>query len=367
MLAIAIENFDSSLLRKECTKRVNDKLRNRNGSRQKQTENERRVESTNPRIQHPEEVLTTLHKVAEKIDKHHHNVNLATLTGISSSIAGGAAGIGGLILAPMSGGLSLALSAGGLVGTVAGSATTLGASIAEVYLTKDLTEKASKVLETDAFYTNALSAAFKEVLLHEQEVIGILSELKNDTLLEDLEKVLRSSSCCDEMKKRFAHMKDGANSLEDILILVKSLYPEDHEFLRQLKKTDDLFGEAPSLSSTLSSSSGFFQGLKELAVVGPDTLKSISGAALQSTAANSAQIASCATQVITASLGAVFVALDIYQFMKTSKNYDEGSKTELANKMRSVAEDLEKEKQQIMKLNEFYRQQIHVDIFNDTQ
>ncbi|GFX95763.1 uncharacterized protein TNCV_4886891 [Trichonephila clavipes] len=364
MLEIAIENFDSILLCKECTKRVNDKLRNRNGSRQKQTENERRVESTNPRIQHPS--TNCSNRCPPSKENFHHFIR-STLTGISSSIAGGAAGIGGLILAPMSGGLSLALSAGGLVGTVAGSATTLGASIAEVYLTKDLTEKASKVLETDAFYTNALSAAFKEVLLHEQEVIGILSELKNDTLLEDLEKVLRSSSCCDEMKKRFAHMKDGANSLEDILILVKSLYPDDHEFLRQLKKTDDLFGEAPSLSSTLSSSSGFFQGLKELAVVGPDTLKSISGAALQSTAANSAQIASCATQVITASLGAVFVALDIYQFMKTSKNYDEGSKTELANKMRSVAEDLEKEKQQIMKLNEFYRQQIHVDIFNDTQ
>ncbi|GIY87408.1 uncharacterized protein CDAR_320571 [Caerostris darwini] len=313
-----------------------------------------------------EDVLDTIKKVAEKIDKHHHNVNLATLAGISSSIAGGTAGIGGLILAPMTGGLSLALSAGGLVGTVAGSATTLGANIAEVYLTKDLTERVSKVLETDAFYTKALSSAFKEVLLHEQEVIGILSELKNEALLEDLEKVLRSSPCCDEIKKRFSHLKDGANSLEDILVLVKSLYPEDHEFLHQLKKTDDLFGEAPTLSSTLSSSSEFFQAVKELATVGPDTLKSIGGVALQSSAASGAQLAFCVTQVITAGLGAVFVALDIYQFMKTSKNYDQGSKTELANRMRSVAADLEKEKEQIMKLNEFYRQQIHVDIFSDT-
>ncbi|KAF8767616.1 uncharacterized protein LOC129967122 isoform X2 [Argiope bruennichi] len=313
-----------------------------------------------------QEVLSTLNTVAEKIDKHHQNVNLATLAGISSSIAGGAAGIGGLILAPMSGGLSLALSAGGLVGTVAGSATTLGASIAEVYLTKDLTEKVQKVLETDAFYTKALSAAFKEIILHEQEVISIISELKNEAMLEDLEKVMRSSPCCDEIKRRFSHLKEGANSLEDILILVKSLYPEDQEFLHQLKKTDDLFGEAPTLSSTLSSSSEFFQAVKELTTVGPETLKSISGAALQSTAASSAQIASCTTQIITAGLGAVFVALDIYQFMKTSKNYDQGSKTELANKMRNVAEDLEKERQQIMKLNEYYRRQIHVDLMSDS-
>lgn len=145
------------------------------------------------------------------------------------------------------------------MGTVAGSATTLGASIAEVYLTKDLTERAAKTLETDAFYTKALGAAFREVVIHEQGVLGILAELKNDSLLEDLDKVLKSSPCCNEIKKRFCHLKSGANSLQDILVLVKSLYPEDHEFLSQLRKTDNLFGNAPTLSSTLSSSSEFFQ------------------------------------------------------------------------------------------------------------
>lgn len=106
--------------------------------------------------------------------------------------------------------------------------------------------------------------------------------------------------------------------------------------------------------------------MKELAAVGPETLKSISGAALQSTAASNAQMASLASQVITVGLGAVFVALDIYHFMKTSQNYDQGSKTELATKMRHVAGDLAKEKRQIAKLNEFYRQQIHVDVYNDS-
>ncbi|GFR26479.1 hypothetical protein TNCT_109391, partial [Trichonephila clavata] len=42
MLEIAIEKFDSIVLCKECINRVKDKLRNRNGRRQKQTENERR-------------------------------------------------------------------------------------------------------------------------------------------------------------------------------------------------------------------------------------------------------------------------------------------------------------------------------------
>ncbi|KFM75148.1 hypothetical protein X975_15044, partial [Stegodyphus mimosarum] len=247
-----------------------------------------------------QEVLLTLKSVAEEIDRHHYNVNIASLTGTTSSIAGGTAAIGGLILSPFSGGLSLALSAGGLFGTVAGSATTLGANIAEAYLTKELTDRASKVLETDAFYTKALSEAFREIVLHEQEVIGILAELKNEALLEDLEKVLRNSPCCDEFKKRFSHLKDGANSLEDILVLVKCLYPEDHLFLQQLNKTDNLFGNAPTLTSTLTSSSDFFQAVKELATFGPETLKSISGAALQSTAASSAQVASLTTQIITA-------------------------------------------------------------------
>lgn len=158
-----------------------------------------------------------------------------------------------------SGGLSLALAAGGLVGTVAGSATTLGANIAEVYLTKELTEEASKVLETDAFYTKALSASFREVILQEQEVISTLAELRNDTILEDLEKVLKTSPCSDEIKKRFCHLKSGANSMEDILVLVKCLYPEDRAFLQELNKTDILFGAAPTFSATLSSSSDFFQ------------------------------------------------------------------------------------------------------------
>lgn len=106
--------------------------------------------------------------------------------------------------------------------------------------------------------------------------------------------------------------------------------------------------------------------MKELTTLGPETLKNISGAALQSTAANSAQMASLTTQLITVGLGAIFVALDIYQFMKTSENYDQGSKTELAGRMRSAAEDLEKELKQIEQMNEFYRKQIHVDVWNES-
>lgn len=49
------------------------------------------------------EAISTLQKIASEIDRHHHNVNIASLTGTSSSIAGGTAAIGGLILSPFSG------------------------------------------------------------------------------------------------------------------------------------------------------------------------------------------------------------------------------------------------------------------------
>lgn len=49
------------------------------------------------------EAIATLQTIAAEIDRHHHNVNIANLTGTSSSIAGGAAAIGGLILSPFSG------------------------------------------------------------------------------------------------------------------------------------------------------------------------------------------------------------------------------------------------------------------------
>lgn len=50
-----------------------------------------------------EDALMTLRTVADEMDRHHCNVNLASLTGISTSIAGGTAGIGGLLMAPFSG------------------------------------------------------------------------------------------------------------------------------------------------------------------------------------------------------------------------------------------------------------------------
>lgn len=50
-----------------------------------------------------DEALATLATVADEIDRYHCNVNIASLTGISSSIAGGAAGIGGLLLSPFTG------------------------------------------------------------------------------------------------------------------------------------------------------------------------------------------------------------------------------------------------------------------------
>lgn len=49
------------------------------------------------------EAIATLQAIASEIDRHHHNVNIANLTGTSSSIAGGTAAIGGLILSPFSG------------------------------------------------------------------------------------------------------------------------------------------------------------------------------------------------------------------------------------------------------------------------
>lgn len=106
--------------------------------------------------------------------------------------------------------------------------------------------------------------------------------------------------------------------------------------------------------------------MKELSTLGPETLKNLSGAALQSSAATSAQAASLTTQMLTVGLGAVFVALDIYQFLKTSENFDQGSKTELAHRMRDVAGELERELQHVRAIDEFYRQQVDVDTLSDS-
>lgn len=312
------------------------------------------------------ELVSTLTSVAEEIDRHHHNVNIASLTGTSSSIAGGTAAIAGLVLSPFTGGLSVALTAGGLVGTVAGSATTLGANIAEVYLTKELIERARRVLETDATYTEALKAAFHELVIHESEVVTILEELKEESFTLDLQKLLKADPFKRDSQKRplCTRCKDP---FEDVFISLVHLYPDDKEFLQQLNKTNSLFSESPSLSSALSSSSGFFQAMKELNALGPETIRSLTESALQSSVSSTTQMASLGAQLLTVGLEAVFVALDVYQFIKTSRSMDEGSKTELSEKIREVIRELESEKDQVAKLSEFYKRQADTKLLHDTE
>lgn len=84
--------------------------------------------SMNDYVKDRQSLSATLEDAAEKMDKVSRDTGIAKTTGGSVNIASGLAMLGGVVLAPFSGGASLALTVGGIAGTVAGTATTFTAS-----------------------------------------------------------------------------------------------------------------------------------------------------------------------------------------------------------------------------------------------
>lgn len=242
------------------------------------------------------------------------------------------------------GGMSVALAAGGIFGTVAGSATVLAANMAEVCLTRELMEKVQRTLNADEIYTKALRAAFKEVVIHENEVAKVLDSLTTES-------------------KRIDGLWGESHpptSMENLLAVMSRIFNDDQIFLQQLEKTKGLLAkETPTISETVSTSSEFFQALKEFSTIGPveETLKRIGEAAVQGSAVTAASgvASSVGAQIVALGLGAVFVAIDLHNLVKTSRNFDEGSKTELAQRMRSAVVDLGREYEQVSNLNSLFR------------
>ena len=72
-----------------------------------------------------------LRQLADHIEKVTFDTGVAKTTGGGIDIAGGLSAVGGLIFAPITGGLSLGLTIGGAVAGVASAATTITASLVQ--------------------------------------------------------------------------------------------------------------------------------------------------------------------------------------------------------------------------------------------
>ncbi|XP_069054720.1 guanylate-binding protein 5-like [Lepisosteus oculatus] len=85
--------------------------------------------------------------LAEGIEKTHKGTAVGSIVGAGVGIAGSAATIGGILLAPFTAGASLALTVGGVVAGVSGGATVLTSDITKYFVTKNKTDDAKKIQE----------------------------------------------------------------------------------------------------------------------------------------------------------------------------------------------------------------------------
>ncbi|ESO87825.1 hypothetical protein LOTGIDRAFT_234843 [Lottia gigantea] len=79
--------------------------------------------------------VSVLNELVGDLDKHHKNVNIASLAGTSVSALGGVAVIGGLLFAPVTGGASAVLAIGGTIASLTGGVTAFGSSLTELGIT----------------------------------------------------------------------------------------------------------------------------------------------------------------------------------------------------------------------------------------
>ena len=115
--------------------------------------------------------VQTLRALADKLMKHHNNINIAKVSGASVSVAGTVVAGVGFGLAFVTFGVSLILSAVGLGVGAAGGVTSAGSMIAEVCIQKDTFKSAQKIIDDDREATEAIEEQLKEVETKAKKVI----------------------------------------------------------------------------------------------------------------------------------------------------------------------------------------------------
>ena len=94
-----------------------------------------------------ENTVKTIRTTAEKLVKHHRNVNISRITGSVVAIGGSGIAILGFALTPVTFGASLGLTIAGAGIAAAGGVTAAGASIADTVITKTGVKEAQEQIQ----------------------------------------------------------------------------------------------------------------------------------------------------------------------------------------------------------------------------
>ncbi|XP_064118177.1 uncharacterized protein LOC135223577 [Macrobrachium nipponense] len=121
------------------------------------------------------------------IDSFHKGANVANIVGSAAGIAGA----GGVLLAPFTGGLSLAV--GGIAASAVGAATSLVASFQDNSVARENCGKAQELIDKDAKATNALTSSMKQYHEMTQKLSDCLRSAHGKINFESLPPIVANS------------------------------------------------------------------------------------------------------------------------------------------------------------------------------
>ena len=129
--------------------------------------------------------ISKLEDLADNLDTHHKNVNIANLTASSVGVAGGALAVTGAVLSFFTFGLATPLAVMGTSMAITSGVTGIGASLAEYGITKDHCNDAQNVYDDDMKCTEQLEEALNGIdELNEslEAILAVLNEYESDLI-----------------------------------------------------------------------------------------------------------------------------------------------------------------------------------------
>ncbi|XP_078496404.1 apolipoprotein L1-like [Lissotriton helveticus] len=238
--------------------------------------------------------IKDLRAIADGVDKFHKGASIAKVTGSTISAAGGIISIVGLALIPVTLGASVILSAVGAGVAIAGGVTNVAAGAAEAK--------------------------------------------SNSTDKKDVQKILQSSA--EDLDGVWKVIDDYA---QDILTQVNDEYQE-----RLLKELEDIkweFFNVAAMGNTnfnIDASNFVKDFIKSLTMLITSLLDDIIKAAAAGAAKAGARAAAGTAAKVTGIAGAIFLPLDIFDIVRGSIHIHKGAKSDMAAKIREIADKMEK-------------------------
>ncbi|KAB0338864.1 hypothetical protein FD754_024289 [Muntiacus muntjak] len=236
-----------------------------------------------------EESIRKLYALADRVDKSHRDCTIFKVVANSTNTVSGVLNILGLTLAPVTAGASLALSTTGLGLGAAAAVTTMSTNIVEHFSRSSAETQASGLLSTSI-----------------------------------KEKVSVGARCLSALGMAF--------SIRKVYKSMQGVRKNVHA-AKFVKENSQLVAQAKSFTST---GQVFIQTSKEVNEVFKGTILEMTKKA----------------RIITGGFAGIFLLVDVGFLVKESMHLHEGAKTELAEKLRQQARELEKKLKELIQTYE---------------